>query len=240
MAQLKRRLNPAIAELEQAGFLRPLPPKERFYQLRRGEWKVVFVRAAKPLRKQTALRQPVGLEARLIDRGVTASSAVRLVRDYPAESIEAKLEVFDQLAGHRDARISKNSAGFLVKSIQEDYRPPAGFERNVPRPSARKPTCDVPAISTRARRSDAERLERFYVEQKTMRDYVAKLSPADLVQLEADAVKASPPFLCKRYTLAKESGNLTLTAEYRRCLLERHVRTVLGLNQCSAGNKNVH
>ena len=73
-----------------------------------------------------------------------------------------------------------------------------------------------------------------------MQDYVAGLSPADLAELEAEAVKASPPFLSKRYVLAKESGNSTLVAEYRRCLLERHVRTILGLNQWSAGNKNVH
>ena len=111
-AQLKRRLNPAIKELEDRGYLKRLPAAERFARVRRGEWEVLFVRAAKPLRKNAGLRQPVGLEARLIDRGVTASSAVRLVRDYPAESIEAKLRVFDQLAGRRDARISKNPAGF--------------------------------------------------------------------------------------------------------------------------------
>ena len=42
-AQLKRRLNPAIAELERVGFLTPLPASERYHRLRRGDWEVVFV-----------------------------------------------------------------------------------------------------------------------------------------------------------------------------------------------------
>ena len=130
-AQLKRRLNPAIKELEDTGYLKPLPAEERFARVRRGEWEIFFVRAAKPIRKKAESRLPVGLEARLIERGVTASSAVRLVRDYPAELIEAKLQVFDQLAGRRDARISKNPAGYLVQSIRKDYVPPAGASENV-------------------------------------------------------------------------------------------------------------
>jgi hypothetical protein len=54
-AQLKRRLSPAVAELEQAGYLVPLPAKDRFHRLRRGLWEVVFVRTPK-LQRQ---RRPV-------------------------------------------------------------------------------------------------------------------------------------------------------------------------------------
>ena len=171
---------------------------------------------------------------------MTASSAVRLVRDYPAESIEAKLRVFDQLAGRRDARISKNPAGYLVKSIQEDYLPPAGLKENASRPWLRKPTDEGPVLSKPVRRGNAEKSERFYVEQKAVQDYVARLSPADLIQLENEAVKTSPPLLAKRYAVAKKSGNRRLVAEYRHCMLERHVRMILGLNPCSAGNKTMH
>jgi hypothetical protein len=123
-AQLKRRLNPAIEELEEAGFLTPLPPKERFHQLRRGEWEVVFVRAPKA---QEPSRPMSDLENRLIERGVTATSAVRLVRKYSADAINAKLAVFDALRRADDRRVSRNPAGYLVKSISEDYAPPVGF-----------------------------------------------------------------------------------------------------------------
>ena len=171
---------------------------------------------------------------------MTASSSARLVRDYPAESIEAKLRVFDQLAGRRDARISKNAAGFLVKSIQDDYQPPAGLEGNASRPWLRKPPDEGPALPKPARRSNAEKSESFHVEQKAVQDYVARLSPADLVQVEMEAVKGSPSLLAKLYAVAKKSGNRRLVAEYRRCMLERHVRTILGLKPCSAHNKNMH
>jgi hypothetical protein len=46
-AQLKRRLSPAIGELEAVGYLKPLPAEKRYVRLRRGEWKIVFVRAGK-------------------------------------------------------------------------------------------------------------------------------------------------------------------------------------------------
>ncbi len=78
------------------------------------------------------------------------------------------------------------------------------------------------------------------MEQKAVQDYVARLSPADLVQLEEEAVKASPSLLAKRYASARKAGSGRLIAEYRRCVLERHVRTRLGLNQCSANGKTMH
>jgi hypothetical protein len=123
-AQLKRRLNPAIAELERAGFLTPLPPKERFHQLRRGEWEVLFVRS--PKAKEPS-RPMSDLENRLIERGVTATSAVDLVRKYPADAINAKLAVFDALRRTGDRRVSRNPPGYLVRSIREDYVPPVGL-----------------------------------------------------------------------------------------------------------------
>jgi hypothetical protein len=39
---LKQKLAPAIDELEQKGILKPLPAGERYIQVRRGEWKIVF------------------------------------------------------------------------------------------------------------------------------------------------------------------------------------------------------
>ena len=46
VAILKRRLNPAVAELEKIGFLTPLAPEERFQKVKAGVWPVQFRRAA--------------------------------------------------------------------------------------------------------------------------------------------------------------------------------------------------
>jgi hypothetical protein len=46
VAILKRRLAPAVAELEKIGFLAPLPPEERYQKVKAGVWRVHFRRAA--------------------------------------------------------------------------------------------------------------------------------------------------------------------------------------------------
>ena len=44
VAELKRRLAPAIAELEAIGFIEPAPPAERYIKFRKGIWRVRFRR----------------------------------------------------------------------------------------------------------------------------------------------------------------------------------------------------
>jgi hypothetical protein len=224
-AQLKRRLNPAIKELEETGYLKPLLAEERFARVRRGEWEVLFVRAAKPLRTSAGLRQPAGLEARLIDRGVTASSAGRLVRDYPAESIEAKLRVFDQLAGRRDARISKNPAGFLVKSIQENYLPPAGLVPKACSSSFGAAIGGGHAAETRLRR---EPPGSYPSESEQKIDQYLAFLPADersrLVQIAVASARGIPAEGLRR---SVASGNEVVAEQYRLVIVRQHVERLL-------------
>src|ERR1700738_5074142 len=42
--ELKRRLKPALEELEQLGFLEPLTVEERYCYVRRGCWRIIFIR----------------------------------------------------------------------------------------------------------------------------------------------------------------------------------------------------
>lgn len=64
VAELKRRLQPAVEELEGVGFLAPLPAAERFYKVKAGVWRVRFragpdfVRRAEPV-ALTAVPPPV-------------------------------------------------------------------------------------------------------------------------------------------------------------------------------------
>ena len=234
VAQLKRRLTPAVTELERVGFLTPLSVKERYHCLRRGDWEIVFLRAPKPQQPCDPARQLSDVAARLVDRGVTRSTAVQLAGKYSADLIQDKLAVFDILRQKQDRRISKNPAGFLVKSIREDYQSPTCMERDDTRPRVRKP---LENVAIRPHNADQKRFDK---EQKAVQDYLAGLSPPGLFQLETEALKASPTLLAERYASATESGNQTLIAEYRRCVRERHVRTILGLNQCSTSNKNMH
>src|SRR5262249_9546001 len=42
--ELKRRLKPALDEMEQLGFLEPLAPDERYSYVKRGCWRIIFIR----------------------------------------------------------------------------------------------------------------------------------------------------------------------------------------------------
>ncbi len=42
--ELKRRLKPALEELEQLGFLEPLEPEERYSYVKRGTWRIILIR----------------------------------------------------------------------------------------------------------------------------------------------------------------------------------------------------
>ena len=132
--ELKRRLRPALEELEASGFLAPLSAEERYAWQSRGHWRIVLVRG--PLGRaeadpQGAEGQGAGAAALLVEaleaRGVTAKVAAELVAAVAAERLRTKLEVFDWLVEAKDRRIGKNPAGYLVASIRADYQAPGEF-----------------------------------------------------------------------------------------------------------------
>jgi hypothetical protein len=128
--QIARKLKPAIEELERVGFLEPLADSERFIKKGR-QWSIRFVQKQVTLPPESIPQRlptsPSPLVAALTQRGVTLSSAQQLVEHYTAELIQEKLEVLDWMVEQRDKRIAKNPAGYLVKSIENDYSPPANY-----------------------------------------------------------------------------------------------------------------
>lgn len=145
--ELKRRLKPALEELEQLGFLEPLSPEERYSFVKRGCWRIILIRARRPEQSLPASSADPG--SGLIDalraRGVTPKIAAELVEVHPAERIRTKLDVFDWLLRNEDKRVGKNPAGYLVASIRNDYQPPGDFTSHEAR-----------AEETEAKRRDGE------------------------------------------------------------------------------------
>jgi hypothetical protein len=128
-AGLKRKLLSGARELEERGFLCPIPPSEQFRRVRRGEWRVVFRRSEGIEHRTPSVQDDheSPMVRALIQRGVTAAAAQRAVEAFPAERIYTNLEVFDWLAQRKDNKVSRNPAGFLMSSITHDYAPPRGF-----------------------------------------------------------------------------------------------------------------
>ncbi len=125
--ELKRRLKPALEELERHGFLEPLSPEERYSYVKRGCWRIILIRGRAAQSGPLPPEQTPELLEALKARGVTAKTAAELVEAHPASRIRTKIEVFDWLLRNEDKRVGKNPAGYLVASIRADYKAPSDF-----------------------------------------------------------------------------------------------------------------
>jgi len=130
--ELKRRLKPALEEMEQLGLLEPLGLEERYSYVKRGCWRIIFIRgrcATAEVHDPAAQRQqqPAQLMEALKARGVTAKTAQELVETHPPSRVRTKIEVFDWLLRNDDKRVGKNPAGYLVASIRSDYQGPGDY-----------------------------------------------------------------------------------------------------------------
>ena len=126
--ELKRKLKPALEELEQLGFLEPLSPEERYSWLGRGNWRILLIRGA-AVRGDDATTpgESADLVKALVERGVSLKVAQELTGSLPPIRLRTKIEVFDWLVKNEDKRVGKNPAGYLVASIRADYQAPEDF-----------------------------------------------------------------------------------------------------------------
>jgi hypothetical protein len=67
--------------------------------------------------------------AQLTQRGITESVAENLISSYPSDQIQKQIKIFDYLVKIKSQLVAKNPAGFLRKSIEENYQPPAEYNR---------------------------------------------------------------------------------------------------------------
>jgi hypothetical protein len=210
--QLKRRLLPAIAELEAVGFLEALPAAQRFVKISRGEWRIVFIRRAVP-KIEPPSQDAALLIKRLSDRGVTPSVATELVQDYPRELIEMQMEVLDRLQQAKERESIRNPAGYLVKSIREGYLPPAKMMAQ--KPQAKRAVDPKPAV--------AEALD---MGNQEIEAYLKSLSRQESDALEIEALARADRHLVEGYQRSKTAGGATF-AVYRRMVLESEAKRLL-------------
>jgi hypothetical protein len=159
--ELKRRLRPALEELETLGFLEPLPESERYVWQGRGAWRIVLIRGRMGREASEVETSPEEqasiLVALLADRGVAAKMAAELVAKHPAGEVRTRIEVFDWLVARRDKKVAKNPAGYLVASIRGRYAAPEGFAP--PDEADRLAELERQAAEDERKRRDLERRE---------------------------------------------------------------------------------
>ncbi len=243
-AHLKRKLLPAIAELEAIGFLGPLPDAERFPKDGR-TWKIRLIRAGQSREvargeREIALARREGSKAKeresppeineieqaLIARGVTPVVAAGLAGSHPDEQIQERIEIFDWLLEKKDRRVSKNPGGYLAESIRKGYVPPKGFESKTAREQKQADELERKRQAEEAKqRTEAAEKAREQAEQLRVSAYLDALTPEEREALQAEALAQANPFFARQYRQSK--GNAESEARYFKLIVAMHVSGIL-------------
>jgi hypothetical protein len=225
---IKRKLNHALEELEEVGFLEPMSAAARYSKTGRGAWTIRLVRKlpapaevppaeTKPPEPEP---EPTGLEKELIARGVTRSVAAELVRDFPAERLRRQVEVADWLRETKPKRVTDVGA-YLAEAIRKDFAAPAGFQSRAERAEAE--------VTARARQEQQEQARRAKAHARAsearVRAYWEALPPERRATLEAEALAGADPADRAAYAAAAGPARRLLQVGLR----EAHIRRLLGL-----------
>jgi hypothetical protein len=236
--RLKQKLQPAIDELTEAGFLKPLPADRRFKKTGRGQWTVTFVRggsapslaasAESASAPEAVEAAPSGLEAELVAHGVSAGTARELVRSHPEERISAQIEQTLWLKKSGRRKIADLGA-FLTKAVRDDYARPAGFV------SAAEKAAQQRAASERRKLEAAEARRRRDLEKKAaeekqrIADYWDGLDDVEKEALKAEALAACEPEIARDYLEQKRKHSRIAETFFRFGIREPFIRAKLGL-----------
>jgi hypothetical protein len=225
--KIKEKLQPALDELEQRGFLEPMSREERYAKLSRGEWRISLAqKSSRVLAEKSQISQPSETERALIERGVTPATATELLAARDEQQIRARVEVFDWLMAKRDNRVQKSPAGYLVESIRNDYATPKGFESKAEQAKKQAAEQERRRRSEEAKkRAEQEQQSREEAEQARIAAYLESLTPDELDALKSEALAKANQFFLKQYHSNK--GNPVTEARYLKLIVDTHVSGIL-------------
>jgi hypothetical protein len=216
--ELKRVLAPAIAELEKQGFLKELSAEERFVRRAKGEWIIVFVREGK--QPGRTLETDPELVNALTERGVSRGSARTLVANTDEGKIREKVALFDWLSSRKDPRVQKSPAGFLYRSITEDFALPEDYRAA----TTPKPTKKAQQLVPLQRQTPhAKTVSKLSAERESIDQFWNSLDGADQQRIEQELVKRAPPFIREQYLEGQQERGLLFQA-VRQAMIDEYVR----------------
>jgi len=211
--QLKRKLIPAIGELEEQGFVRSMSPEGRFSRIKKGVWQVEFNKAKKEV--DFPSNDPSPALDSLLRHGVHRNTAEKLVSGYAPETIEHHVQVLDWILKQPGVGKPKSAAGYLVQSIREGYDTPIGFQA----PSSQRPPKRQRREKTTYSHEDKQ--------QRRISEYIAQLPGAERRQLEQESLASAGKPMLEAYRRAEKQEEPLLINLYRRLILEEHVGRLL-------------
>jgi hypothetical protein len=222
-AKIREKLKPVLEELEGIGFLVPMTPADRYIRQSRGEWRIRLIHQATPIVAPPG-PEPTGLEDELVIRGVTASTARELVREFPAERVREQIERADFLRARRPGKV-KDLGAYLVKAIGDDFAPPAGYESRADRAGREAADRERRRRERDRREQELKAREREREEEASVMDYWQGLTPEERVRVEAEALADADP--ATRAGLI--DGPPIMKKILMRAVREAYIRRRLGL-----------
>lgn len=234
-ASLKRKLRTGIQELEKTGYLLAMREGDRFRKVSSAQWRVVFARSPKSMRKcvaDTHAKETHPLAAALIQRGVSAKSADSLIRKHAPEKIQDQLAVVDWLVAMKDSKVSRNAPGFLVSAIECNYAPPPGFISPAKRELIeQEKRLRKVRVDERTRQREEARQKQESERQKSIEQFLQSLSDAGRDALEKSAISRATQV---QRRLIEEGGGFAeaarlaaINAEALRCIQEHRAKASL-------------
>jgi hypothetical protein len=166
------------------------------------------------------------LVVELVRRGVSESTAVELVQRHPAETIQAKIDILDWLVSTLDKRVSKSPAGYLVKSIVDDYARPKGYSSVAERQQREETKQARERQATEERRQKQQEEARAQAEQKALDALFNQLPPEEQARVDSEALAEAGEDAQNTYATLKRmtGGGVGYLAGLRRDYLRRHLQ----------------
>ena len=221
--EMKRKLIPALKELQSIGFLAAAPVEDIFRRTSPGKW-LILLSKARP--EQLIGANHTKWETELTSRGVSRNAARKLAQEYSAEHLAEKIQLHDTLVAGRDRRASRNPAGFLASAVRHDYRQP---QAEMPRLTHSVPRQTRPvklAVQQVARPQIAENGTAARDRNAAFHSFWNSLSPDDQMAFEREALHKASPF--HRETLQRlKTRDHALATELRFQLLQHHWNVTL-------------
>jgi hypothetical protein len=217
---IKRLLAPAIKELEDKGFLRPLGDAERYLKQSRGIWRIVFVKA-KGKTLEAKLPDNI-LVSELTKRGVSLKAARELIENFDNDRINNIILNFDALVSANDKKVSKNPAGFLVAAIKNNFdfeTKKAKESPEVKKVGALRPFKPLEEKPASAADIQAESL------RSEFEAFWDAITDSEREAFETEAVAQADKFSKAHYFRGKERGGALFDAVRKSLLLKKFTDT---------------
>ncbi len=198
VGKIKEKLQPALDELEAAGFLEPMRREDRYSKQGR-DWSIRLIKKRAPLpspprdaaRRAAPESTPSPLAARLAAMGVTSRVAHELIAEFDPERIERQIDILEWMREYRVGQV-KEPGAWVVSAIRDDYAPPAGYLSKADREEVLQNQEAALLRASRDREEAAETRRRERADDLAIEAYWAALTPEARQELQRRAIEAAP------------------------------------------------